>query len=122
LLVDAFIAQAARQSARVIPEVSREAMAALMRHQWPGNVRQLKSVIEQALLGSTGRVLRLEDLPEEVLNGIPARLANNSERDRLVEALRRANGNRSEAARLLGIGRATLYRKLSALGIADAPP
>jgi transcriptional regulator with PAS, ATPase and Fis domain/ligand-binding sensor domain-containing protein len=120
LLVEAFMAQAARQSGRAIPEVSHEAMAALMRYQWPGNVRQLKSAVEHSLLGSTGRVLRLEDLPAEIVSNAPLRpAAAAGDRDRLMDALQRAGGNRSEAARLLGIGRATLYRRLAAHGIVD---
>jgi sigma-54 dependent transcriptional regulator, acetoin dehydrogenase operon transcriptional activator AcoR len=116
LLVDAFLAQASRQSGRAIPEVSREAVATLTRYGWPGNVRELKSVIEHALLSGTGRVLRVEDLPAESFNQAPASAltSQSSERERLVDALRRAGGNRSEAARRLGIGRATLYRKLAA--------
>jgi DNA-binding NtrC family response regulator len=123
LLVDAFLSQAARQSGRAIPEVSHEAMAALMRYSWPGNVRQLKSAIEQALLTSAGRVLRFEELPADVIGGSPAPamagVSGLGERERLMDAIRRAGGNRSEAARLLGIGRATLYRKLAAHGLVD---
>lgn len=118
LLVEEFLTQGARQSGRAIPEMSREAMAAMMRHPWPGNVRELKGVIEQALLRCAGAVIRLEDLPENFTGIDTANRPNGvSERERLIEALRRADGNRSEAARLLGIGRSTLYRKLAAHGL-----
>ncbi len=118
LLVEAFLSQGARQSGRAIPEMSREAMGVLMRYTWPGNVRQLKSAIEQTLLRCSGNLIRLEDLPPEIWgNGDTARVAGASERERLVEALRRAEGNRAEAARILGIGRSTLYRKLAMHGL-----
>lgn len=121
LLADTFLAHAAHQSGRAVPEVSRDAMEALMRHSWPGNVRELKSAVEWALLNMSGSVIRPRDLPLDVLGREPmAALAlpmDAEERERLVEALRRTGGNRTEAARLLGIGRTTLYRRLAAHGI-----
>jgi DNA-binding NtrC family response regulator len=121
LLVETLLAQVAGQSDRVLPEMSQEALAALMRYHWPGNVRELKSVIEQTVLSTEGRVLRVEDLPAGIARAAaeptPAMDAE-SERDRLLDALRRSRGNRSEAARMLRIGRATLYRKLASHGLA----
>jgi transcriptional regulator with PAS, ATPase and Fis domain len=127
LLVDAFLAQASRQEGRPTPHLSRTAVEALLRHKWPGNVRELRAVIEQSLVNAPGDLIRLEDLPPEIVGGrvlaiapigVPTAL---EARQRLVEALRRTGGNRSEAAKLLGIGRTTLYRRLAAHGLDTEP-
>jgi DNA-binding NtrC family response regulator len=122
LLVGAFVGQAARRSGRAAPEVGSDTLALLMQAPWPGNVRELKSAVEHAVLTSTGPVLRPVDLPVEL--AAFATTADPSvppdERERIVDALRRAQGNRSEAARLLGIGRSTFYRKLALYGLSEA--
>lgn len=118
LLVEAFVTDAARQAARVVPMVSLEAMEALMRYDWPGNVRQLWAAIERSLVNATGDLVRREDLPPEVVGLVSADGNGDvSERDRLMKALRQTKGNRAEAARLLGINRATLYRWLRRWGV-----
>jgi len=103
-------------------EISAEAMKRLMDHDWPGNVRELQNAIQFAIIHCNGdRVIREEHLPPELtrprvrLESQPSQPEN--ERDRILTALAAADGNRSKAARLLGIGRATLYRKIAGLGI-----
>jgi DNA-binding NtrC family response regulator/ligand-binding sensor domain-containing protein len=119
-LVERFIADAAQTSGKEITGLSREAMNALMGYPWPGNVRELKSAIEQGMLRASGPILRLTDFPEEIARSVAAAVEtlDAQEREQLQDALRRAGGNRSEAARLLGIGRSTFYRKLAAYGLA----
>jgi two-component system, NtrC family, response regulator HydG len=100
--------------------VSAEAMAVLRRHTWPGNVRELQNVIERALVLGTGTVIGLEDLPESVRDAPPSdagrvggrRLAD-VEREHIVHTLRAVAGNKAAAARVLGLNRKTLYRKLT---------
>lgn len=121
-LVDAFLAEAAAQFDQPKPFVSRDAIDALMRYRWPGNVRELESVVDQALVKTSGPVIRVYDLAPEIVGSIEPDAANaiaeaQSERDRLVEALRLAKGNRAKAARLLGIGRTTLYKRLAEYGL-----
>jgi transcriptional regulator of acetoin/glycerol metabolism len=71
------------------------------------------------MLRAQGPILRLDDFPEDIARSIAATPADDAEeREQLLDALRRAGGNRSEAARLLGIGRSTFYRKLAAYGLA----
>jgi DNA-binding NtrC family response regulator len=120
LLVERFIADALLTARKEITGLSREAMNALTVYGWPGNVRELKSAIEQAMVRASGPILRLEDFPKEIARSVATSGAeyDANERERLVDALRRASGNRSEAARMLGIGRATLYRKLASYGLA----
>jgi len=108
---------------------TNNAIATLMRYRWPGNVRQLRSAVSYAVLHSSRDTLRLTDLPPEITadstpakhaanssNGIdaPARL---SPKEELLKALEVAEGNRSQAAKILGISRATLYRRLERHGI-----
>jgi transcriptional regulator with GAF, ATPase, and Fis domain len=106
--------------ARGDARLSREAVDALRRYRWPGNVRELENAVRYALIRSRDGVIRLADLPPVVCGdtdtaGSGARhprsgLTVARVRDALVEA----DGNRSRAARLLGVSRATLYRFLDA--------
>ena len=99
--------------------LSDEAMAAIRRHLWPGNVRELENVIERALVLGAGSLVTLDDLPDS-LKGQPShsghaggrRLAD-VERDHIVHTLHEVAGNKAAAARVLGLNRKTLYRKLT---------
>jgi DNA-binding NtrC family response regulator len=110
--------------------VSEEAMARILAYDWPGNVRELMHVIERAAVLCGGEVIDATNLPES-LRAEPSRPVAEAEgplllRDAvaqlekrmILQALERARGNRSEAARQLGIARAQLYTKLEEYGIA----
>ena len=106
---------------RAVEAVSDEAMQALLAYDWPGNVRELKNAIGYAVIHCRGTAIELEDLPPEVLERpLPAAAAPDlpaDERERIVAALARTGGERKAAAALLGVGRATLYRKLTQYGL-----
>jgi transcriptional regulator of acetoin/glycerol metabolism len=92
-------------------------MKALEAYSWPGNVRELKSAIESAVIHCKSSMIQYGDLPPEIIAPdvpMPARREPSlpDERNRILVALREANGNRSEAARLLGMSRRTFYRRL----------
>ena len=99
-------------------------MVVMRSYPWPGNVRELKNSIEFAAIRCPGQTIQVSDLPPEVLavgqdaNDLP--VSTEEEKARLREALEKAEGNRSEAARLLGISRATFYRRLSQFGLGPA--
>jgi transcriptional regulator of acetoin/glycerol metabolism len=102
------------------PRIAPEALQALLRLDWPGNVRQLQSVI--ARLMATGRCgdVQLADLPEDVRRQTARRRLTRLEQvelEQILVVLRQANGNKVDAAKALGISRATLYRKIKAFGI-----
>jgi two-component system response regulator AtoC len=107
--------------------VSEEAMALLLRYPWPGNVRELFHVLERAAVLCGGEVIDVPNLPEALAGGtvsaapdeeLPLRDAVAALEKRLImRALARAGGNRSEAARQLGIGRPVLYAKMEAYGL-----
>ncbi|MBI1904019.1 MAG: helix-turn-helix domain-containing protein, partial [Planctomycetia bacterium] len=98
-----------------------EALVAMERHPWPGNVRQLSNVIERAKILADGGLIRLADLPPEFA-ALPAHPAGDAERpgespellqrDRVMEALEKEGGNKARAARALGVSRRSLYRLL----------
>ena len=114
--------------------ISPEAMEELKNYDWPGNVRELRNVIERAMIIAKERLIRPEDLPERVrradtgrlspASSTPAPRAGNlrsilaeTERQVIVEALRNAGGNKSKAAKILGIHRTSLYEKMRAHGL-----
>ncbi len=137
-LVAHFLARFAAERRMSAPTLSDEAMAALQAHDWPGNVRQLRNIIERTIILAPGdRVGRIEVdlLPPEVLDhpasvgvtsatmtimGSPLREARESfEREYLRVQIRRFSGNISRTASFIGMERSALHRKLKALGLGD---
>ena len=105
-----------------IQEISPEAMQKLMKYQWPGNVRELKSALDYAFIHCHGSEIQSSDLPPECLessSGFSPLSANPEldEKEQILAALKRAKGKRAEAARLLGMSRSTLYRRLESLDL-----
>ncbi len=121
LLVASFLTEGRASMGKVIHRASPAAMAALMEYHWPGNVRELKSTIECAMIHCKGDTLEATDLPPELRQGptdSPCEVVpHGDERSRFVAALGQARGNRTKAARLLGMSRATFYRRLSELDL-----
>ena len=117
LLVDHFLHQFSHKFNRTCSSLSEDVLAAFRSHSWPGNVRELEHLIEHACILSKSSIITSDALPAEFFNitktnheaSISA--ISNSNMD-LQEALRRTQGNRTEAAKLLGISRRTFYRWL----------
>jgi Nif-specific regulatory protein len=120
LLIDSFLAHYRRQHGRPNLELSAAARHKLLAYRWPGNVRQLRNVIDSAVVLAAGRQIEPADLGLRDTAGAEATSLNLAEMERqwITEAMRRTSGNVVDAAKLLGIGRATLYRKLEEYGIA----
>jgi DNA-binding NtrC family response regulator len=124
-----------------VQSISAEALEALARHPWPGNVRELQNVVHRSLLACRGDEITLADLPPDIRElALPAllpqvhvtgengaRYAEPSEDDiiplrelerrAIQRALRATHGSVGRAAKLLGIGRATLYRRIATLDL-----
>lgn len=128
LLVDRFLDRLAR-STGVRHTVSAEAMKLLLAYDWPGNVRELENCVERAATLSSGLVLQVSDLPSQVQNANLSPLPNGSrnnimplaqlEKQAILNALNQLNGDKLTTAKMLGIGKTTLYRKLKEYGITD---
>ncbi len=122
MLVEHFVELIAAQSGRPMLVPSTQALDVLTRYSWPGNVRQLRNALEYAYVKCHSGTIGVEHLPAEVVGqdaGIrtkPGPVPKVS-KDRVLLALAQAKGNKKDAAKILGIGRATLYRYLSTHGL-----
>ncbi len=122
---------------QVVRRVTPEALEALTRHAWPGNVRELQNVVQRSILACRGEEITLQDLPSDFrhldgpgsapASGIVGSIDDSDdviplkelERRAIKKALRITGGSVGKAAKLLGIGRATLYRRLAELDVSQ---
>ncbi|MDF1613532.1 sigma-54-dependent transcriptional regulator [Desulfurivibrio dismutans] len=123
LLARHFLERAAARLGREVNRISDSALKVLCRYSWPGNVRELRNVIERGTIIARSRSLTPDDLPEHVkrpqpgvAGGAPVTLAE-AERRQVASILERAGWNKSQAARMLGITRRTLDRKILDYGL-----
>ncbi len=122
LLIDHFLAENARRLAQPLRKLAPEARAVLLRHPWPGNVRQLKNVIERACVLATDQVIQAADLPDTVRGAdlpsgaSPIASLAAVERAHILRVLDQCGGNKKAAAEMLEIDRSTLYAKLRQYG------
>jgi Nif-specific regulatory protein len=126
-LVDHFLAKYAADAGKRINRVDRHALECLSQYHWPGNVRELENVVHRTLLVAQGPELGMDDLPPTLKTSegtsLPLvaegelRSLEEMEKATIQRALEHFNGNLSDAARQLGIGRSTLYRKLEQYGL-----
>jgi transcriptional regulator with GAF, ATPase, and Fis domain len=133
-LAETFLAEIAARRALVPKKLAPDAIAALMDHDWPGNVRELEHAVEAAALYAVTDLIHATDLPiagevfkrraaERVAAAGPAgpsglrETLEELEKERLVQALRDAGGNRSAAARALGLSRGALLRRMERYGV-----
>ena len=138
-LVDQFIVELAGRCGVDVSGISDGAMKALQAHDWPGNIRELRNVIERAVVLCEDRLIRVDDLPDELqclgtepmttLPMAPAlpyapglapnltRAKDEAEKSRITDALLKNNNNRLRAALELGVSRMTLYNKMRKLGL-----
>ena len=129
--IHSFIAEFARENERDVTGIAPDALAELVAYPWPGNIRELRNCIECMVVLAREKILRKSDIPEAIRNhenpvppgsAVPApepeiETFENSERKLIEKALAECNGNRTQAAKLLGIDRKTLYNKLHLYGI-----
>jgi DNA-binding NtrC family response regulator len=129
-LARAFALEFSREFGRGITGISPEALEVLRAHPWPGNVREVRNMMERCVLLAPGPRVEVEDLPAQLRRGqsagtIPSHLQlppdglslESLEEDLLTQALARAEGNRSEAGRLLGLSRHQVRNRLIKLGL-----
>jgi len=136
LLTNVFFHEFAKQNQKKVAGLSADAQAALQRYDWPGNIRELRAAIEHAVALCRGERISLRDLPERV-QGKPDLISRatsggaasssgsdlnleNMEKAFIEQALRQTERNVTEAARLLGISRRTLHRKIKTYKMDDS--
>jgi two-component system response regulator HydG len=132
LLIDYFLREHTKRHAKTISGISTAARRQLLAYDWPGNVRQLRNVIESMVVVDFDGVLDLDDLPTELapagdqspsaigqdgLHELVGKSLANIEGLFIGETLKATAGNREEAAEMLGIGERTLYRKIKEYGL-----
>jgi DNA-binding NtrC family response regulator len=123
VLVRHFIARYADRTGPA--EVSDEVLGRLMSYEWPGNIRELENCIQRAVALGAGPIIQMQDLPSSMimrLSGTPSSRRELStlqslERRAILQALEATGGDRVRAAKLLGIGKTTIYRKLKEYGL-----
>jgi two-component system response regulator HydG len=127
LLVYYFLQQAAERYTKTIEGVTPETQQMLMSYSWPGNVRQLKNTIENMVVLSEGPTLGPQSLPREIrpagvelsggMNNLVGISLEQAEKELIRNTLKMVDGNREQAAKILGIGERTLYRKIKEYGL-----
>jgi transcriptional regulator with PAS, ATPase and Fis domain len=136
LLIQRFVTQFCETHKMDLKDVSPQVMKALMAYEWPGNVRQLENIVERmvALTGSRTAIMPT-DLPPEIqkadaLNYVPlieipeeginfTNVVTDMERELILQSLRKANGNKKLAAKLLNLKRTTLIEKIKRIGLTE---
>jgi two-component system response regulator AtoC len=124
LLATAFLKEFAAENGKNVTGISREAMETLMHYSWPGNVRELRTALEHAVVLARSETISVRDLPQNIRLGDDKELGGGdplsasdltiteAEKQLIIRALKETNGNRSEAAKRIGMSRRTLHRKL----------
>ena len=127
LFIDAFLREFSQTHNKKVSIISPEARKILYKYPWPGNVRELKNCIESMVVVSMKDTIDTEDIPDHILqrssetSTAPSLVAGitieEAERELIKSTLATVEGNREEAAKMLGIGERTLYRKLDQYGL-----
>jgi transcriptional regulator with PAS, ATPase and Fis domain len=125
LLVEHFRRNFNQKFGREIKGISSEVEQMFLSYPWPGNVRELENMLEHAFVRCRQSVITAENLPSDFRrycesHALPADISPEDEAAAIRRALKQAGGNKTEAARLLGMSRRTIYRKLEKLGIDTA--
>jgi DNA-binding NtrC family response regulator len=133
-LVDSFIKNISMANGKKIREIAPEAVAILMRYDWPGNIRELKNIIERMVVLTNTDVLTSQNIPEDIrygsrgrgpqlasISSSPSSSLSEIEKEVIQKTIGDVKGNKSLAAKKLGISRRTLYRKIDEYRINSSP-
>ena len=123
LLIDHFLTLSARKLEQATKKLSPEARTLLLKHDWPGNIRQLRNTVERAVIMAGGDTIRPDDLPDSIHGSentdvfhTPIVSLTEVERMHILRVLDHCGGNKKATAEMLGIDRSTLYAKLRQYG------
>jgi DNA-binding NtrC family response regulator len=121
LLAQSFLREFAKENGKPVSDFTVDALEALMKFNWPGNVRELRTAIEHAVVLSKGERITVRDLPASVRGGGVAEwkvlqgkdlTVKDAEKQLIIRALKETDGNRTHAAKKIGMSRRTFHRKL----------
>nr|MBA3986985.1 sigma-54-dependent Fis family transcriptional regulator [Flavobacteriales bacterium] len=118
LFADYFLDKANAELEKDVVGLNSEVLQAFKKYSWPGNLREMQNTIKRGVLLSQGDLITLNDLPAEILknqeqtNETLGLFKNKNEKELILDALEKADGNKSKAARILDVDRKTLYNKL----------
>jgi DNA-binding NtrC family response regulator len=125
LLAQAFLREFAKENDKTVNDFTPDAIEAMMQYEWPGNVRELRTAIEHGVVLCRAERIGVRDLPAAVRGGsaagagafaprtgAPGLDVTEAEKQLVIRALKECEGNRTEAARRLGLSRRTLHRKI----------
>jgi len=133
LLLSYYLQRSATENGKTLSGFTSEAMKVLSAYHWPGNVRELRNSVERMVVMARGSALTLKDVPSEIRNGVAVALEGHdaaapttppldmdaNEKQLILRALHETRGNRTAAAKALGISRRTLHRKLHTYGLEE---
>jgi DNA-binding NtrC family response regulator len=123
LLIEHFIGLYNQRFSRQMQGIDAAAAKRMTSYDWPGNIRELQHAVEHAFVMCRGETIGLEHLPPELHDAVEPLLSDTGDKEddatRILAALEKSGGNKSQAARLLGMSRRTIYRKIEELGIED---
>jgi len=126
LLVEHFLAKEGQATEKAPKRIAEDALTLLLRYHWPGNVRELENEVKKLSVFSAGELITMEDINEhydlfqkltDLSMDSPLESIEEMERKQIVRALLETSGHRGKAAQLLGISRATIFRKIKAYGL-----
>lgn len=109
ILINHFIKKISSRENISPKSISDKAVALLKEYDWPGNIRELENLTERLIIISKSNEIRVQDLPQEIVEKVNAEQEKLSEKEKIISSLKKSSGNKTKAAKILGISRKTLY-------------
>ncbi len=109
LLINHFIKKISIREGVAQKSISNKAVDLLIKYDWPGNIRELENLTERLIIISKNKKIDVHDLPQEIIKKVNADKKELSEKEKIINSLKKSSGNKTKAAEILGISRKTLY-------------
>ncbi|MGM0500422.1 MAG: sigma-54-dependent transcriptional regulator [Bacillota bacterium] len=109
ILINHFIKKISSREDVSQKRISDKAVDLLKKYDWPGNIRELENLTERLIIISKNNEIRVQDLPQEIVEKVNAEQEKLSEKEKIISSLKKSSGNKTKAAKILGISRKTLY-------------
>ena len=109
ILIEHFIKKISKREKIAKKRISNEAVDLLKQYDWPGNIRELENLTERLIIISKNNEITLQDLPQDIIEKVNHDREELTEKEKIISSLRKSRGNKTKAAKILGISRKTLY-------------